>query len=72
MGKGFMKVLFADLQGDFVPLWRFFHASKIPMKCKNLGEAGGHSNPEKCPRVVGNAAKWTMEILLDQGAVYFG
>ena len=29
--------------------------------------AGGHL--DKCPRVAGNAARWTMEILLDKGAV---
>ena len=43
-----------------------------PDEMKKLEEAGGHSNPEKCPRVVGNAAKWTMEILLDKGAVTLG
>lgn len=31
--------------------------------------AGGHSDPTKCVRVVGNAARWTMEILLDKGVV---
>ena len=34
---------------------------------QKLEKAGGHSNPEKCPGVVGNAAKWTLEILLDNG-----
>ena len=34
-----------------------------------FNEAGGHSDPNKCPRIVGNAAKWTMEILLDNGGV---
>jgi len=43
-----------------------------PDEMQKLEEAGGHSNPEKCPRVVGNAAKWTMEILLDKGAVTLG
>lgn len=31
--------------------------------------AGGHSDPTKCIRVVGNTARWTMEILLDKGIV---
>ena len=31
--------------------------------------AGAHSDPSKCMAVVGNAARWTMEILLDQGTV---
>lgn len=25
---------------------------------------GGHSDPKKCPRMVGNAARWVMEIIL--------
>jgi hypothetical protein len=32
-------------------------------------EAGGHSDPEKCVNIVGNAARWTLEILIDQSAV---
>ena len=32
-------------------------------------EAGGHSARDKCSHVVGAAARWTMEILLDKGAV---
>ena len=34
---------------------------------KKLEAAGGHSNPEKCPGVVGISAKWTLEILLNNG-----
>jgi hypothetical protein len=43
-----------------------------PDDMQKLEEAGGHSNPEKCPHIVGNAAKWTMEILLDKGVVTLG
>ena len=43
-----------------------------PEEMQKLEEAGAHSNPEKCPRIVGNAAMWTMEILLDKGAVVLG
>lgn len=32
-------------------------------------EAGGHTDPDKCLRVVGNAARWVMEILMDEGVV---
>jgi len=32
-------------------------------------EAGGHSDPSKCCHVIGTAARWVMEILLDKGAV---
>jgi hypothetical protein len=37
-----------------------------------LEEAGGHSDPNKAPRIVGNAARWVMEMLLDKGAVKCG
>ena len=30
---------------------------------------GGHSAPDKCSHIVGSAARWVMEILLDKGAV---
>ena len=33
-------------------------------------EAGGHSARDKCSHIVGTAARWTMEILLDNGAVH--
>jgi hypothetical protein len=39
---------------------------------RKFKEAGGHSNPENCPRIVGNAARWTVEILLDEGGVALG
>ncbi len=32
-------------------------------------EAGAHSDPTKCMSVVGNAARWTLEILIEQRAV---
>jgi len=32
-------------------------------------EAGGHSDSGKCINIVGNAVRWTMEILVDKGAV---
>ena len=41
----------------------------IPEEFKAFEAAGGHSNPDKCLRVVGNSARWAMEILLDRGAV---
>jgi hypothetical protein len=37
-----------------------------------LEAAGGHSDLSKCPRIVGNAARFTLEILLDKGAVEIG
>jgi hypothetical protein len=50
---------------------RFFYLEDED-EFRKLEEAGAHSNPEKCPRIVGNAARWTMEILLDRGAVELG
>jgi C_GCAxxG_C_C family probable redox protein len=32
-------------------------------------EAGAHSAPDKCGHLVGSAARWTLEILLEQEAV---
>jgi C_GCAxxG_C_C family probable redox protein len=43
-----------------------------PDEFTKLVEAGGHSDPTKCARIVGNAAKWVLEILLDKGAVKLG
>jgi hypothetical protein len=40
-----------------------------PDEMQKFLKAGGHSDPTKCIRVVGNASKWTMEILLDKGVV---
>ena len=50
---------------------RFFYLEDED-EFRKLEEAGAHSNPEKCPRIVGNAARWTTEILLDRGAVELG
>ena len=36
---------------------------------QKFDEAGGHSNPEKCPHIVGTAARWTMEIILNNRGV---
>ena len=40
-----------------------------PDDFRKLEEAGGHTDPQKCVDVVGRAASWVMEILLDKGAV---
>ncbi len=39
---------------------------------QKLEDAGGHSDPQKAPRIVGNAARWTLEVLLDKEAVKIG
>ena len=40
-----------------------------PDEFQKFLKAGGHSDPTKCMHIVGNASKWTMEILLDKGIV---
>jgi len=47
---------------------RFFYVLD-PEELRKLDKAEAHSNPEKCGHIVGNAARWVMEILLDKGAV---
>jgi C_GCAxxG_C_C family probable redox protein len=43
-----------------------------PDEFRKLEEAGAHTDPKKCMDVVGQAASWVMEILLDKGAVELG
>ena len=40
-----------------------------PDEAAKFDTAGAHSDPDKCMDIVGDAARWTMEILLDKGAV---
>lgn len=40
-----------------------------PDSTKKFNDLGGHSDPNKCIRVVGLCSRWVMEILLDTGAV---
>ena len=42
---------------------------KEPHEAEEFLKAGGHSDPEKCCNIVGNASRWVMEILIDKGAV---
>jgi len=39
---------------------------------QKLEDAGGHSDLQKAPRIVGNAARFALEVLLDKGAVEIG
>ena len=43
-----------------------------PQEFEKLEAAGGHSDLQKAPRIVGNAARWTLEVLLDKEAVEIG
>jgi hypothetical protein len=40
-----------------------------PADWKAFEEAGGHSDPTKCMSVVGNAARWTLETLIEMRVV---
>jgi len=40
-----------------------------PDEAAKFDEAGAHSDPDKCMDIVGDAARWTMEILIDKGVV---
>jgi hypothetical protein len=37
-----------------------------PDEFKKFEEAGAHTDPEKCAGIVGKAARWVMEILIDE------
>ncbi len=43
-----------------------------PADWKAFEEAGGHTDPTKCMSVVGNAARWTLETLVELGIVEVG
>ena len=47
---------------------RFYYATD-PDESRKMGEAGAHSDPDKCCHIVGNSTRWVMEILLDKGAI---
>ena len=40
-----------------------------PEDWKAFGAAGAHSDPSKCMSVVGNAVRWTLEVLIEKGVV---
>ena len=40
-----------------------------PADWKAFMEAGAHTDPSKCIKVVANAVQWTMEVLIDKGVI---
>ena len=40
-----------------------------PVDWKAFLEAGAHTDPSKCMSIVGNAARWTLAILIEKGVV---
>ena len=40
-----------------------------PLDCEEFEKAGAHTDPAKCMGVVGNAARWTMEALMEAGVL---
>ena len=52
------------------PLADLHYYTGDPDEMEKFGKAGAHSDPQKsCCVIVGNAAQWVMEILLDKDAV---
>jgi C_GCAxxG_C_C family probable redox protein len=64
--KAYGTIICAQIQRRL--FGRFYYAID-PDEARKIEEAGAHSDPNKCCHVVGNAARWVMEILLDKGAV---
>ena len=64
--KAYGTIICAQIQRQL--FGRFYYATD-PDEARKIEEAGAHSDPDKCCHVVGNAARWVMEILLDKGAV---
>lgn len=48
---------------------RHYYYFRDPNDSEKFEKAGAHSDPTKCGHIVGNAARWTMEILLDKCVV---
>jgi len=40
-----------------------------PDELNKIEEAGAHTDPEKCGRIVGNVAQWVLEILINKEAI---
>jgi hypothetical protein len=40
-----------------------------PADWKAFQDAGAHDDPSKCMSVVGNSVRWTLEILIEKGAI---
>ena len=64
--NGYGVIICAQIQRQL--FGRFFYLLD-PDEREKFVEAGGTSDPDKCRRVVGNAARWVIEILLDKGAI---
>ena len=70
LGKRFMQeygsILCPQIQSKI--FGRSFNLQD-PVDWKAFEEAGGHSDPSKCMDIVGNAVRWTLEILMEKGVV---
>jgi C_GCAxxG_C_C family probable redox protein len=40
-----------------------------PEELEKFEEAGGHSDPKKCVSVVGNTARWVIDVLFEKGVI---
>jgi len=65
--KEYGTILCPQIQAQ---LYRRIFYLPDPDEMKKFNAIGAHSDPDRsCCRVVGNAARWVMEILRDKGAI---
>ena len=64
--KEYGTIICAQIQRQL--FGRFYYLID-PEEFENLEKAGAHSDPKKCGHIIGNAARWVMEVLLDRGAI---
>jgi len=72
---GLLADRFVNEYGTFIcaqlqrKLFGRFYWVKDPEEMEKINAAGAHSDPAKCSHIVGNAARWVMEILLDKDVI---
>jgi hypothetical protein len=60
------SILCPDIQA--LLFGRVYHFDD-PEEGKQFVEAGGQTDPTKCANIVGNAARWVIEILIEKGII---
>ncbi len=64
--KEYGSIICADIQA--LLFGRVYHFDD-PEEAKKFVEAGGPTDPKKCVNVVGNAARWVIEILFEKDVI---
>lgn len=57
-------IICVAIQQQLFNRYYYFEDMEELQKCEN---AGAHTDPKKCMDIVGTAARWVMEILIDKG-----